>query len=618
MRYVFKGRLCGHLCERCEEALAGVTVRLYAAQGDRDVEALAAADPKETFAFLTDGEVEDKSSRLLGEGQTDADGAFSIDLSDSYDGGPLEIDVYCATVPRPKTSRHAKPLQFSITTLQPQWDQGKDTATASWEHCVDERYWCRVLARFGVWTICGHLVTCEGKQAIPNATVKAFDRDWLQDDPLGSDVTDASGHFLISYTVDEFKKTPFPFIDIELVGGPDVYFSAELGGSTILKEDPDTGRKPGRQNIGPCFCVELCSGQVVGGGPETVPHFMQVADTFDIHPDAGHVGSAFSVDGYAGGTTDPTVDAYVFNGTLALNGNCPLTNIATGNSIKYRFLLGEWTWSGPPDDPTTMPSVAPASPVPIVSQFVPTLVGYVQYTDGNGDPQWGDVVVDSTDPDGWITVNGMSVTVPMYNPPLSTATIVVSESNFLETFTLANLNTLAVTSVHPTKLPGGLPQADAGTALTTAQQEPIRRYSLQFEAQDVVTAAVVGGDKLSSIVFNNSEVVLALDLVELLSNLCNPLGGASDIHILYTIDHPHLRNFSIAVSNNTGTVHPPPPCPEGDYTPGSFFFRGGESGTGGFALSIAGDPPCAYRVSISWETRIWEDSEHSTEILYCT
>jgi hypothetical protein len=626
VNYIFNGRLCGYLCERCEEPLANLTVRLYRVSADRDVTALAAAQPKETFAFLSDEEVRAKASLLLAETQTDAQGAFSVQLPDTYDGGPFEIDVYCATVPRPKVSRHAHPLQFSITTLEPAWEKSKDSATAAWEHCVDARYWCRVLARFGVWTICGHLVTCEGSSPIPGATVKAFDRDWLQDDPLGSAVTDSTGHFLISYTVDEFKKTIFPFIDIELVGGPDVYFSAELAGNTILQEDPSTGRTPGRSNIGPCFCVELCSGQIVGsGGPETVPHWMQVGATFDIHPDAGQPGSAFSADGYAGAIADPTVDAYVFGSTLALNGNCPLTNIGTGNPVKYRFLIGEYTWSSSPDDPTTMPSVAPASLTPVVTQFAGALVGYVSYTDGNGMQQWAEVNVGATDADGWIKVDGTTVTVPMYNPPGSTAVVTVQASNYLETFTLSNLNTLAVTAVHPPKLPVKPAPSDAGESLTTAQEEPIRRYTLQFEARDTGTNDLLGSDTLSSIIFDNSPVIVALDLVELLSNLCNPLAGISDVHVLYTIDHPHLRSYSVAIGNNNGQVHPPPAfsgsptvaMPSGDYAPGDFFFRGGASGTSGVAVDISGDQPCAYRVTLSWQTRLWLASATSTEILYC-
>jgi hypothetical protein len=609
-----------------------VTVRLYRIANDRDAAALAAAPPKDTFTILTDEQVAAKAPLLLAEGGTDAEGRFTISLPDDYEGGPFEIDVYCPRPPRGRVSRHAAAsVQFSITALEPNWHQDGDTTTAEWEYCLDARYWCEVLRRFGIWSICGHLVTCIGSSPIPGATVRAFDRDWTQDDSLGSAVTDADGHFLITYVAEDFKRTPLPFVHIELIGGPDVYFSAELGGTMILQEDPEKGREVGRSNIGPCFCVDLCSDQIVGsGGPETVPHWMQVEEVFNVHPDAGQAGSCFSIDGYAspGPTPQPTVDAYVFGGGISLNGNCPLTNIATGNPVKYRFLLGEWTWSGTPDEPTIIPAVPPGPPAPVVAQFEPTLVGYVSYIDGNGDQQWGEVIVEATDADGWITVDGMAVTVPMYNPSGSTSVQTVGADNFLETFNLANLNTAAVTSVHPAKFPGGLAQADAGQSLTTAQEEPIRRYQLQFEAIDTVTAAVVastGDNTLSSIIFDNSPVIAALDLEELLNNLCNPIGAGTDVHVLYTVDHPHLRQFSVSISNNNGQVHPPPAfsgsptvaMPNGDYAPGDYFFRGGASGTGGVAVDISADPACAYRVSLSWLARHWGDIGTGTEILYC-
>ena len=194
--------------------------------------------------------------------------------------------------------------------------------------------------------------------------------------------TDFSGHFLISYTRDDFEKTPLsPWgINVEWVGGPDVYFKAELGGTTILQEPQADGRVPGRENAGPCLCVELCTDEVVGD-PETVPHWQQV-EVFDIHPTPGTIGAEFLVEGYAGTGSH----AYVFGGGVTLKGNCPLKNIATGNPLEYRFTIGEWTWSPAGDDPATMPSVAPAALVPL-TQIQSTHVGYVFYTDGNGFPQ---------------------------------------------------------------------------------------------------------------------------------------------------------------------------------------------------------------------------------------
>jgi hypothetical protein len=182
------------------------------------------------------------------------------------------------------------------------------------------------------------------------------------------------------------------------------------------------------------------------------------------------------------------------------------------------------------------------------------------------------------------------------------------------------------------KLPGGLPQTEAGRSLTPAEQEPIRRYRLQFEVRDASTHAIVYTDTLSAIILNNSAPIVALDLEELLENLCQPLAGQTHAHILYTVDHPHLRSFSLTISNNSKVVHPPPAhsgsatvaMPSGDFAPGSFYFRGGAGGphvaggTGGVAVDISKDPKCAYRVDLSWLTRRYGDSSEQTEILYCT
>ena len=70
--------------------------------------------------------------------------------------------------------------------------------------------------------------------------------------------------------------------------------------------------------------------------------------------------------------------------------------------------------------------------------------------------------------------------------------------------------------------------------------------------------------------------------------------------------------------------HAAPPLPSGSFLPGpNFFFRGGAGGphqpgnNGGFPVNIAADGPCAYRVSLSWHTRHYGETQHGTEILYC-
>ena len=122
--------------------------------------------------------------------------------------------------------------------MQPRWRRAGDDFVAIWDYCLPYRFWCLIRARFGAWTICGTLRTCAEPHApIAGATVRAFDADWLQDDALGDAVTDATGRFRIDYLASDFTLTPFsPLINVEFAGGPDVYFTAQLGSVTILSE----------------------------------------------------------------------------------------------------------------------------------------------------------------------------------------------------------------------------------------------------------------------------------------------------------------------------------------------------------------------------------------------
>src|SRR5262245_34117516 len=101
MSYIFKGRLCGSLCDECLEPLFGVKVRLYATRAGQDVAALAAALPKATFGPISDADVAAKARYLLGEADIGNDGSFSVAISDkNYQGQAFEVDIYCGTVPR--------------------------------------------------------------------------------------------------------------------------------------------------------------------------------------------------------------------------------------------------------------------------------------------------------------------------------------------------------------------------------------------------------------------------------------------------------------------------------------------------------------------------------------
>ena len=625
MSYQFRGRLCGYLCDEYTEPLSDLVIRLYRNREDQNTTALAVADPGLTLKVISEDQIEAKASSLIAETKADANGNFSFELGskEHYAGEAFEIDVSCGTVPRRKPGRkQVRPRQFSITTLQPLWKQlGDDVFVAAWQYCIPARFWCFLRGLFDAWVICGRLTTCDNGAPIPGAVVSAFDVDWLQDDALGTVTTDSNGHFRIDYSSADFELTPFsPLIDAEWVAGPDVYFGAKLGSTTILQETRTAGRAPGRQNVGPCFCVRLCTDKVIGT-PDQCPHWNKVWE-FSTYPDAGQVGSQFSAEGYAGGSLFVFGDANYRAGVL-LRGNCPLTSdAAPSHALQYRFVIGEYTWSTFPDDPSTVPAVAPATLVP-VTQIRPTTIGYVYYTDAIGFYGPAEVVLTSADLDvnGWVTpILGRNVTVDMHDG--TTAVVAVTAGNFLRTDELMVMNTSVITAAHAAKLPGGLPKADAGRALTTAEQEPIRRYQLQFEVRDATTLVTTDTDLLSAIILDNSPVIVRLDLEELRTDVCNPLGGAPSVHVLYTVDHPHLHSFNLAISNNSGTVHGAS-MPRGSFLPANFLFRGGNSGphnlsnTGGFAQNIGGDQPCAYSCALGWSTRQYLTGGTSTQILYC-
>lgn len=132
-------------------------------------------------------------------------------------------------------------------------------------------------------------------------------------------------------------------------------------------------------------------------------------------------------------------------------------------------MIGEYTWSTFPDDPSTVPSVAPATLAP-VTQIRPTTIGYVYYTDANGIYGPADVVLTSADLDvnGWVTpILGRNVTVDMHDG--TAAVVAVTAGNFLRADELMVMNSSVITAAHAAKLPIGLPKADAGRALTTAE-----------------------------------------------------------------------------------------------------------------------------------------------------
>lgn len=597
--FIFKGRLCGYICPDCPEPLAQVKVRLYRLREDQDATALAVANPKETLAVLSEEDVKAKAQSLLAEVETDAEGHFSFELGErqGYRGEAFEIDLYCGTVPhRIPKKNPPKPRQLSLTTIQPQWRQREDLRLAVWDYCVPQRIWCYFRGLFGSWTICGKVVTC-GQPATPvaNLKVSAFDADWLQHDPLGSAITDSAGKFRIDYSADDFRKTPFsPTLNVELTGGPDVYFHVETsGGLVLLGEPPSRGRQPDRENRGPCFCVSLCV-DVDAKPPFDNPWFTHVGDFHigaDINAASGLTNSA--VLGHGG-------PGYGFFGALKLRGFCP-KQIA-GQPARYRFLYEDLA--------------APGTLVPITGALVyPVLVGarlilwdvfgtgliwtfqsiFIQGSGATPDPTptpalppgtpWGAPPPHVVVPDaaGWIAVDANSLDGGFYGP-------------------LVRFDT---TAVFPALAAPGNGAGNAPPSLKNGSD-----LRIVFEAGPV-TGPAAFSNALDRIHVNNWSEVLLLEVQELKGPglPCSKITNA--IHIEYTVDHELTASWGVSVSS-PGAFPPPPPLPSG---------TGPRGGFGTHFVDTSAWPSCAYVVTLGTSRRLTDgendDSGRAVEKIFC-
>ena len=565
MEYVFQGKLCGHICPECSEALSNVLVRLYRSRSDQPVTALASAEPKETLAILTDEQVAEKSDYLIAEVRADENGQFTFKFGSKqkYEGKAFEIDVCLDTVPN-ASDKEKKTLQFTITTLQPRWRQTKQGYVYKWDYCLPARFWCAIRARFDAWVICGTVVSCDTNSPIAGVRVRAFDVDWIQDDPLGSAVTDVAGHFRIDYSSIAFRQTPFsPFINFEWIGGPDVYFHIETTtGSPLLTESSAMGRTSARENIGTCFCVSLCLKKVPS--EEIIP-------TIPLFTNVGQykVDSDPSVSDFAGdGTTK--AEGYAFTGTIPLIGILP--DGMAADPVKYRFRYEKYPVLG---------SFSNADKNIIKT----TKIGRLEYFSWNsilsiwevkardyfinhsGSPQvsipqelGANIVVSLNKPiaaDGWIDV-------PTENQ-LYTGGI----GRFIPSERLANFDTTKLTNetfdltVSSAPLP-----LEAGDPMPVAQKSEAPSFRILFEAEKVSGSTPISSNELDIIALSNTlytydlhpgwagstankRTVTSLEIAEMIGAGASGCDTLTDkLHALYTTYHPYLAETRIYFEGN--------------------------------------------------------------------
>ncbi|MBV9772518.1 MAG: hypothetical protein JO040_01125 [Gemmatimonadetes bacterium] len=600
MSYIIRGTLRGFLCSDCVEPLSGMTLRLYPIRQDPGTKPGDPEDPKRTFAVLDQDAVKARGP-LLGEGKTDEAGRFSIEIGDSrgYDGGALEVDLYCGNVPHHPGPPRRDPVQVMMAVLRPEWSREEKGEVFRWDHDVSYRLWCWLRGLFDAWVICGHVRNCKTREPLAGLKVSAFDVDWLQDDALGNAVTGPDGHFRIDYTSAAFRTTIFsPLINVELTGGPDVYFRVESSGGAVLLNEPSSrGRKPDRENRGPCFCVDLCV-DADPPPPYDNPLFTNVGNFHILADIDSATGLANKTKLGVGG------NGWGWFGDLKLRGYCPKTKPGTGEQMYYRFLYSR----GGTEHPVTGGLLADV------------LVGsrLIQWDlDGNGTMDWvfQDVIISGAgatadlptppvvppgtpwgappphvvvpDADGWIRVDPRAIDGGFYGP-------------------LVQLRSYVVVPVGPT--PSNGPNA------AVADPKNGELVTLIFETTtDPANAALTERQVAQpTLLVNNWEEVRELNLLQFTApgaNACSKLGA--DLNILYTVDHQLIAEWALGISS-AASPWSAPVLPSGNTPRGQF---------GNQHVSLAGWPPCSYTVSLSSRRKLTNgegnDDANSSSLTFC-
>jgi hypothetical protein len=590
MPYYLRGNLWGYICRECPRPLWGVVVRAYAAEGERILER-AVADPKQTAAAIDEKAVNARSGRLLAEAEVGEDGSFELDFSRSkYDGGAVEIDLRTEGLPRidERTAKSA-PRQIQLTTLQPAWREREKDFIAFWEYYLPSRLWCMILSWFDLWVICGRVTVCATGQPVGGVIVKAFDRDWLQDDALGSATTDATGRFVLYYAGADFRETIFsPNINIEWTGGPDLYFRVETMSATpLLIEPPGRARQPDRENVGNCFCVELC-----------LDKQPTVVESFPAFTAVGFYEFLTMIDSGSGGGGLTLGDHRAFYSTNRLNG--VMSKKLNGNAMEYMFEYQTTDSAG--NNPGPWLPVTPA-------MIDPTVIGKWEifdpqppFPDPNPVKHMPYMVRGTAGPNVKVApMVGNWIQVPQESDVLD-----VTVGNFAPNNNLINLISSSLATFTPLNMAGVL--AGSSTTSAGASLAANKYFGLRMLVHEVgsLNPPIVAGylrhyavndTTYSNVVHHPAWAghtdppgtlgINMVDIQELITVGCAEIQNS--LTILITAAHPTMGTVSLGMIGNafSGTFTLPAAVP------------GEQFGTVTNNFSVPNLPPCAYIVTLS-------------------
>ncbi len=545
MGFILKGNLTGEICKDCKEPLFGSIVRFYrVANLDIDVVTHVTANTKDTLQILNEKQVKAKSKLLLAEAEIDANGNYKTELTGEYAeyDGPIMIDILTKKVYNQK-NKDRESIQFTLTTLQPRWRETNEGIVFYWKYCIHSRFWCRIRELFDAWVICGQLLDCKNDNVpIPGIKVIAIDDDWIHDDQLGSDITDANGYFRIDYTSKDFKQTFLsPLINIETPfppfnSGPDVYFNLEIDGTPIEFEKPSDKR----ENVGPCLCVRLCLEDII------IPD-IPISASFTNFGLLRKIKIQDEINSLNGKTQRTGFNDYAFYRTINLIGT--ITQKLNGQPMEYMF---EYQEVGTPNsalDPLGWLAVTP-------DMIPPTIIGnHITLIGGPNPVLKTPYITDSIAPG--VNFNGNWMPVPQ-------------EGNFEphQDAEILKLNTLSLTGM--TSIDMTSPINTIGTSTSPSVAAPVRNryFAIRMKQREINNAAteVVAGTSKPIAIFNvkydnvnkhgnwapeiaqNQLASVSINIDEIVSGTtgCNKITNA--LHVKYHARNENLSSVSLSIT----------------------------------------------------------------------
>jgi hypothetical protein len=591
---VIRGYLYGSLCsspriwDRIRDA------RIIATQSNQNVATVDSLarnldrQPRQVVEILDPEAVADLPSDAM-RATTDAEGRFEFKLSEEYKGDLLDLVAIVDRVPTPTLDQDVaklpREIHISLGTVRPiQFDTHWNLISV-----IPMPLWCHIRALADMWVIVGRVETSNGAQGIGNVTVRAFDRDIVQDDQLGTDTTSSTGLFRIDYPGSNFRQGTI--FDVELIGGPDVYFEVEdSDGNLILDEPASRGRSVDRRDRSHCFCVHLRS-EIEAPPDEAIPGVWTGIGTAFTIPDTSSLNS-FNAEGYAG--------AAEYGLTSVIRGTGSAPRISNGNNVEYRFLVS---------DATTSNGVAPPAPASFsrivgtgtdVNLFASIRLGQMvrlsPFRIVNVDSQLVDV-----DGDGWLDVNAAIERTFLAHPTLTPADL--GDFDWVDSDGLMGIDTRNLT-IEP-NVPGGITPGDP---VPPSDRIAIEKKALRFEIREVIDKSLSlfvtmpgSGVALNSAVMNNNPAHIGLAMADHLTGTsCDPLSGSPDV--AYTVHHPHLRSVNIQVVSNDGSYNNP-------VSDGSIPIAGNTSAlvnhaNNGTAALAAGLHKCSYITTLGVRRRL--------------